>query len=712
MADQDLLIKIVTQAEMAGAKALAEANEREIGQLKVLAASIDDVAKREKALNDIRQKSEAINKQRSTISEASGRIGGGELKPGAFDSAMDRIRRGRMEAVNRSALESGARVSGSEIGLRTFGNFGAGATRDAGAAVGGRAIASEAAALRVLGPAAAAAATAVAVLATATIKGAMAAEAARVEETKLAAALKARGIEADSGLVAKYRELADQLQETSGIASDEWIGVLKKLTQYGSDPATVGMDAKVVENLAGVVGDLGTAASLYGRALEDNYEGFQRYGIYVDEAASRTEKLKQIQQQAAEKGAGQLTAAMSGLSGETKRLVNNTGDVLQNIGKQALSVADDIVRGFTLGGLDDTADALKQINWLMGRLAGKSGEAEKATRDMGAASREAGISVAQFARNQDDLAKKAATATNSLGREVDAVRNLQRASDEVADAGMALEIARVDAAERTGKVTQEQAIRERSQIRDRYEAAKVLRAEAADHNEIIKNTNAIEDLRAARAKQAGTVTSLEEAAKSGDKEAIGKLNVARKTLKEIDQNIATVVPDLESKNAQIRAGMKTRDDVFAINREARNTGAGADLEIAAREERQKQLQADKEEAARMSKSTNPREAYVGAQRLAQLGVQELEAKYQQTASPGDRALYTQQAATVQSDFARNITESFQSGDGKLAQGFAEATGALRGLNTTLSDGFERMVRMIEDTNRRVGLIEGRAANNR
>ena len=712
MADQDLLIKIVTQAELAGAKALADANEREIGQLKVLAASIDDVAKREKALNDIRQKSAAINRQRSTINEAAGRIGGGELKPGAFDAAMDRIRRGRMEAVNRSALESGARVSSDEIGLRTFGNFGAGATREAGLPMGGRAAAEAAGAARLLGMASAAAATAVAALAAATLKGAMAAEEARVAEAKLAAAIKARGIDANDKLIAKYRELADQLQETSGIASDDWLGVLKTLTQYGSDPATIGMDAKVVENLAGVVGDLGAAASLYGRALEDNFEGFQRYGIYVDDAASHTEKLKQVWQQSAEKGAGQLAAAMSGLTGQFTRLKNNSGDVLQRLGKAATEVAGKIVNASSLGYFDDLEDALKGTNKALNWMAGKTPEVKGATDDFGQSARSAAISVAEFARSQDDLVKKSTDASGALGREVDAVRNLQRASDEVADAGMALEMARVDAAERTGKVTQEQAIRERASIRERYEAAKVMRAEVADHNEIIKNNNALQDLRARRGQQAGTVESLKAQAQGGDKDAIAKLNVARKTLKELDDRLATAVPEMEGKNQQLLAGMNTREEVFRLNREARGVGSGTDLELARREEEQKRLAAQKEEAQRMAQSTNPREAYLGSQRLAQLGVQELQAKYQQTASPGDRALYTEQAATVSSDFARNVAESFQSGDGKLAQGFAQATGALQGLNTTVADGFERMVRTIEDMNRRVSLIEGRAANNR
>lgn len=708
MADQDLLIKITTTAELAGAKALADANEKQIGQLKVLAAQIDDVAKREKALDEIRQKSAAVAKQKATV-EAAARQ---QMQPGAFEAARERIARGRTEAVNRSIFERSARVGGDEVGLRSFGNFGAGATREAGLPMGGRAMAAAGRGAMVMGAASTAAAAAVAALAAATLKGAVAAEEARVAEAKLAAAMKARGIAADDGLVSKYRELADQLQETSGIASDEWVGVLKTLTQYGSDPATIGMDAKVVENLAGVVGDLGTASSLYGRALEDNFEGFQRYGIYVDEAASRTEKLKQVQQQAAEKGAGQLAASMSGLTGELTRMGHNSGDVLQRLGKFATGLADAFVHYGSLGALDDTADALKQVNFALTMAAGKTPPVEKATRDLGAASREATISVAEFARSQDDLVKKSTDASGALGREVDAVRNLQRASDEVADAGMALEMARVDAAERTGKVTQEQAIRERTSIRERYEAAKVMRAEVADHNEIIKNNNALQDLRARRGQQAGTVEELKAQAQGGDKDAIAKLNVARKTLKELDDRLATAVPELEGKNQQLLAGMNTREEVFRLNREARGIGSGTDLELARREEEQKRIAAQKEEAQRMAQSTNPRDAYLGSQRLAQLGVQELALKSQQTASAGDRALYGQQAASVSQDFARKVAESFESGDGKLAQGFTAATGALQGLNTTVADGFERMVRTIEEMNRRVSVIEGRAANNR
>lgn len=102
----------------------------------------------------------------------------------------------------------------------------------------------------------------------------------------------------------RLQELAGQLQRTTAIADDQWVAVLTKLTQFGANPGNIERYAAAVKNLAGIVGDVDTAATLVSRALQGNFEMFSRYGISVGEAGSQTEKLDNLMRQLAQRGGG------------------------------------------------------------------------------------------------------------------------------------------------------------------------------------------------------------------------------------------------------------------------------------------------------------------------------------------------------------------------------------------------------------------------
>ena len=94
----------------------------------------------------------------------------------------------------------------------------------------------------------------------------------------------------------RYQALAGELQKTTAIADDQWIGVLQRLTQFGSKPETIGIDVEAVKNLAGLLeGDVVRAAEMYSKALAGQYEAFGRLGIRIGETGSQTEKLNQLQ---------------------------------------------------------------------------------------------------------------------------------------------------------------------------------------------------------------------------------------------------------------------------------------------------------------------------------------------------------------------------------------------------------------------------------
>jgi len=131
----------------------------------------------------------------------------------------------------------------------------------------------------------------------------------------------------------KLHALASQLQETTAISDEDWLDALRKLTQFGADESNIDQSIEMVKNLAGIMdGDLASAATLVSRALQGNFTMLGRYGINIDAAASKTEKLAQLQRELALRGAGQLESATGTLAGQFRLLRQNVGDLMESLG--------------------------------------------------------------------------------------------------------------------------------------------------------------------------------------------------------------------------------------------------------------------------------------------------------------------------------------------------------------------------------------------
>lgn len=284
----------------------------------------------------------------------------------------------------------------------------------------------------------------------------------------------------------RLQELAGQLQKTTSIADDEWLSVLTKLVQFGSTPESIGMDVEAVKNLAGLVGDLGTATTLYSRALQGNYQAFSRYGIVVSEAASQTEKLSELQQQLANRGGGQLEARAESLNGRLKAIKNSLGDILEGLG-QHISKAFRLgeILEFVGGGFEAWAEAIGGTIEKLDGIGNSIVTVSEATGDY----------ATQLAL-VGQLSERVAKATDD---ETKAIRAKQQAQDEIADARMALDLARVDEAERSGAMSKRAAIGARYQIRSAAGEARFRRAQQADIQTLDVNEQGLKDLLGVRA---------------------------------------------------------------------------------------------------------------------------------------------------------------------------------------------------------------------
>lgn len=276
--------------------------------------------------------------------------------------------------------------------------------------------------------------------------------AAERDERNLQAALARTGQLTEENLE-NYKALAAQLSELTNKDGEEWLRVLARLTVYGSSPESIGMDAKAVADLAGILdGDLNRAALMVGRAIQGNYRGFAQLGITVEETATQAEKLAQVYRELADRGGGLLAAQTSTLEGAFTLLRNKTGDLLEVLG-QLYDGTVNLRMWLNLAALSAEWWAEK-----LGDVGVKLGLISPATLALGNAVKSSREQLDESSESTERYAVK-------LERVLKAIEKFRQAQDEMADAEMAARLAMVDSDEKRGIINPEQAARARYGIR-------------------------------------------------------------------------------------------------------------------------------------------------------------------------------------------------------------------------------------------------------
>lgn len=296
---------------------------------------------------------------------------------------------------------------------------------------------------------------------------------------KLDAALAQNGFLSDANRE-RYQELAADLQKVTSIASGQWIQVLTRLTQFGSTPESVGMDVQAVKNLAGIIGDVSASAAMYGRALQGNYEGFRRLGIYVSETGDQVERLKSLWEQLELRGGGQLEAQAKGINGLRQAVQNAGNDVLEALGRMIAQL------GVVQQVLTATASAFE---WWADLIGGNVDQIDGLTN----AVRETSGSLEAYKSQLEIVAVLSERIAKAAEAETKAIREKQKAIDEVADAQMALDIAKVEEAQKSGRISERQAIAAKYRIRKDAAAEKFKRDQQADFAELNAKEQAFVD---------------------------------------------------------------------------------------------------------------------------------------------------------------------------------------------------------------------------
>jgi hypothetical protein len=127
--------------------------------------------------------------------------------------------------------------------------------------------------------------------------------------------------------------LAAQLEKVTAIAKTQWMAVLEELTKHGADASNIKQYAEAVKNLAGLIGvDVVSAAQMFSKALNGNFEWLQRHGISIKENATAAERLRDVMEQLSDRGAGILEDKAKGLNGQLRSLKLAFNDVFESIG--------------------------------------------------------------------------------------------------------------------------------------------------------------------------------------------------------------------------------------------------------------------------------------------------------------------------------------------------------------------------------------------
>ncbi len=278
------------------------------------------------------------------------------------------------------------------------------------------------------------------------------------EVRRLDQAMANNGILTDE-LREKYQQLAVTLSQNTVVSANEWLKVIRQLTQQGSTEATMDRDIKAVKALAGIYGDAGRAAAAWGKAMHGQFDILREHGIIVDQNASKSEKLNQAFEEIVKRGGGQLEVMATTLSGKWEMMKNTFSAFFSAIGGWISSL------GILQFALDQIILVLgywaDKIRILVPRLAEMENAAKKAATTMA----ESEQAAKKYADALKAIADNAGAAKTAIDEQLEAQKRLTALQDEETNAKMAVKLAAVDALEKQGKISKIDAMNRRHDIR-------------------------------------------------------------------------------------------------------------------------------------------------------------------------------------------------------------------------------------------------------
>jgi len=160
----------------------------------------------------------------------------------------------------------------------------------------------------------------------------------------------------------ELRGLASRLQLVTAFGDEAILSVQRQLVAFGATRQQIAPLTRAVLDLSTGMGrDLGGAALLVGKALAGEFSTLSRFGIQVEESASKSEKLAQALAQITQRFGGQAQAAAATYEGRLRLITELFGDLQEEIGaaivgSEAFQRALGRVADGLVGAIDATND--------------------------------------------------------------------------------------------------------------------------------------------------------------------------------------------------------------------------------------------------------------------------------------------------------------------------------------------------------------------
>jgi hypothetical protein len=304
----------------------------------------------------------------------------------------------------------------------------------------------------------------------------------------LAAAMAQHGVLSDEFLT-RLQKLAETQREGTGTKKAQWLEALSDLVASGGDASNIDKLTKGVEDLAGIMnGNIPHASLALQKAMQGNFDTLREWGIIVPEAATQAQKLDSALQQMAEKGANQLRARAESLSGQWTTLKESTNNLLAAFAGTFAN--SELLKG-SLSGLSTIIQ--KAAEWI-GRTDPPLAQMNVRLLASSRALTDAQNSAAAASREFNSIASTADRAAQALNRQRQAADSVRSAQDQLGDAELQLQLAQIDAAEHSGRLSPQAANLARAGARRSSQVSQFGRAQAGDTETISANERRLNQL--------------------------------------------------------------------------------------------------------------------------------------------------------------------------------------------------------------------------
>jgi hypothetical protein len=156
-------------------------------------------------------------------------------------------------------------------------------------------------------------------------------------------------------------DLAGKQQRLAAVGDETINNVQRQLIAFGAMPENIERVTQAALDLsAGMGTDVSSAAFLMGKAMAGEFGTLSRYGIFVDDGATKAQKFEQALRQVESRFGGQAAAQASTYEGSVRGVGLAFGDMLEEIGNvitqsDAMKIGLESVRDMFFSGAEATA---------------------------------------------------------------------------------------------------------------------------------------------------------------------------------------------------------------------------------------------------------------------------------------------------------------------------------------------------------------------